>query len=298
MKNKSIILSMFVAVLAMTLLISSVSALDEHSCVVAEINDISPSSIEIGEEFTVGLQIENCGSKIPESVSFELMQVPKDLEIKEPLIINISKLYYGNSERFITYHMRTKDHASPGTYVIKTRLRYDNIIKEDEITFEIIGAESELGIATIKTDPVLPIEGDAVEMTLRVENAGTGTAKSVRVYVDHPFKGLKQSFIGTLEPQEDGPAVLTFIVDKSGEFTFPVTISYNDDFGEGETKTEVSLSILKKPSNIGTTIFVIILLALIGGGGYYFFRVKKSKDKIIRQLLKGNGSKEKEKNNE
>lgn len=273
----------------------SVYALSEHSCVVAEVSDISPSSIEIGEEFTVGLQVENCGSKMPTFVSFELMQVPKDLEIKEPLVINISKLYYGNSERFITYHMRTKDNASPGTYVIKTRLRYDNIIKEDEITFEIIGAESELGIATIKTDPVLPIEGDTVEMTLRVENAGTGTAKSVKVYVDHPFKGLKQSFIGTLEPQEDGPAVLTFIVDEAGEFTFPVIISYNDDFGEGETKTEMGISVLKKPSNIGTIIFVVILLALIGGGIYYFFKVKKSKDKIIHQLLKGNGPKEKQK---
>ncbi|MFH1801345.1 MAG: hypothetical protein ABH804_00730 [archaeon] len=271
------------------------SSLQSDFCVTAELSDISPSSIEIGEEFTIGVQIENCGSNMPEFISFELLQVPKDLEIKEPLLINISKLYYGNSERFITYHMRTKDNASPGTYVIKTRLRYDNFLKESEITFEIIGAESELGIATIKTNPVLPMEGDIVEMTLRIENAGTGTAKSVRIYVDHPFKGLKQSFIGTLEPQEDGPAVLTFIVDKAGEFTFPITISYNDDFGAGETKTDVNINVLEKSSNFGIITFVIILIALIGGGVYYFFRVKKSKDKIIHQLLKGNSPKEKEK---
>jgi hypothetical protein len=293
MKNK-IILSVLIAIFALTILINPASARDEHECVTSSVTDISPSSIEIGEEFTIGIQIENCGSEIPNFVSFELLHPSEDIEIKEPLVINISQLYYGNSERFITYHMRTDDDASPGTYVIKTRLSYGadgfSIIKEDEITFEVIGEESELGIASIKTDPVLPMEGETVELTLRIENAGKGTAKSVSVYADHPFQGLKQSFIGALESEEDGPAILTFIVDKPGEFEFPVTISYSDDFGDNEIKTDVNISVLEKPSNISGTIFAIVLIALIVGGIFYFFKVKKSKDKIIKQLMKGNNN--------
>jgi len=261
-------------------------------CVTASVTDISPSSIKIGEEFTIGVQIENCGTKIPNFISFELLQIPKDLEIKEPLIINISNLYYGNSERFITYHMRTKDDASPGTYVIKTKLSYgeESFFKtnQDEITFDIIGSKSELSISSIKTDPVLPIEGEVVELTLRIENAGTGTAKSIRIYVDHLFQGLKQSFIGTLKSEEDGPAILTFIVDKAGEYTIPVTISYKDDFGDGEIKTDINLNVLEKSSNIGEIILTIIIIAFIAWGVYYFFKIKKSKDKMIHQLLKGN----------
>ncbi len=276
---------------AFLFLLNYVSALDEGYCVTAEVSDISPSSIGIGEEFTVGIQIENCGGEVPEYVSFELLNPPVDLEIKEPLIINISKLYYGNSERFIIYHIKTTEDAQPGTHIIKTRLSYGktqySIIKNYNITFKIIGDKAELSIASLKTEPVLPREEETVELTLRIENTGDGTAKSVEVYADHPFQGLKQSFIGALDSDEDGPAVLTFIVDKAGEFEFPVTISYKDDFGDNEIKTNVSLNVLKKESNIGAIIFAILIIAVFGGGIYYFIKTKKAKNKIIHQLLQG-----------
>ena len=282
----------FVIVVAITFVVATnVNALSEGYCVTAEVSDISPSSVGIGEEFTVGVHIENCGDEMPEYVSFELLNPPTDITIKEPLIINISKLYYGNSERFIIYHMSTADDAQPGTHIIKTRLSYGktqySITKNYNITIEVIGDEAELSIASFKTDPVLPRKGETVELTLRIENTGDGTAKSVEVYVNHSFQGLKQSFIGALDSDEDGPAILTFIVDQSGEFEFPVIISYKDDFGDNEIKTNVSLNVLKKKSNIGTIILVILIIAIFGGGIYYFIKTKKAKDKVIQQLLQG-----------
>ncbi len=272
-------------------LVSNVSALNEGYCVTAEVSDISPSSIGVDEEFTIGIQIENCGAKIPEYVSFELLNPPTDIEIKEPLVRNISNLNYGNSERFITYHMKTTDDAQPGTHIIKTRLSYGeekySLINDYEISFNVIGEKAELSIASLKTEPVLPTEEETVELTLRIENTGDGTAKSVSIYADHSFKGLKQSFIGALDSDEDGPAVLTFIVDKEGEFEIPVTISYKDDFGENEITTIVNISVLKKKSNLGGIFFSILIIAVLGWGVYYFIKTKKSKDKIIHQLLRG-----------
>ncbi len=280
----------FVIITIMTfLIVTSVNALNKGYCVTAEVSDISPSSIGVNEEFTVGVQIENCGDELPEYVSFELLNPPTDIIIKEPLIINISRLYYGNSERFIIYHMKTTDNAQPGVHLIKTRLSYGKkvspIMKDYNITINIIGEKAELSIASLKTDPVLPREGETVELTLRIENTGKGTAKSVEVYMDHEFQGLKQSFIGALDSDEDGPAVLTFIVDEAGEFEFPITISYEDDFGYNEIKTNVNINVLKKKSNIGGIIFAIFMISIIGWGIFYFFKVKKSKDKIIHQLL-------------
>ncbi len=276
-------------------LLNYVSALNEGYCVTAEVSDIIPSSIGIGEEFTVGIQIENCGTEMPEYVSFELLNPPTDITIKEPLIINISNLYYGNSERFITYHMRTTNDAQPGIHIIKTKLSYGKTqysrTENYNITFNVIGDKAELSIASFKTDPVLPREGETVELTIRIENTGDGTAKSVEVYMDHPFQGLKQSFIGALKSDEDGPVVLTFIVDKAGEFEIPVTISYKDDFGNNEIKTNVSFNILKKELNITGIILTILIIAIFGWGIYYFIKTKKSKDKIIQQLLQGENSK-------
>jgi hypothetical protein len=279
-------------------MVTSVNALVEGYCVTAEVSDISPSSIGIGEEFTVGVQIENCGEKMPEYISFELLNPPIDITIKEPLIISISKLYYGNSERFITYHMRTTKDAQPGTHLIKTRLSYgeaqQKMTKNYDIIIDVIGDKAELSIASLKTQPVLPREGETVELTLRIENTGDGTAKSVEVYMDHPFQGLKQSFIGALKSDEDGPVVLTFIINEAGEFEIPVTISYKDDFGDNEIKTNVSLNVLKKKSNIVAIILAILIIAVLGGGLYYFIKTKKSKNKIIQQLLKGEEKLEKE----
>jgi len=277
----------FRLIFAIMLFVFLIGFVNASFCATAEVSDISPSSIKVGEEFTIGIQIENCGNENPGPIYFELLNPPVDLAIKEPLIIDIPELNYGNSERFIIYHMKTNEDASSGTYVIKTRLIYGKSIKDYNITFEIIGNEAELSIASIKTDPVLPVKGETVELIMRIENTGDGTAKSVSVYANHPFEGLKQSFIGALDSNEDGPVVLTFIVDEVGEFEFPVTISYKDDFGDNEIKTNVSLTVLKKKVNIGGIILTILILAAFGGGIYYFIRTKKSKDNIIHQLLQG-----------
>ncbi len=256
-------------------------------CVTAEVSDISPSSIEVGDEFTIGVQIENCGSENPGTVYFELLNPPTDIEIKEPLVIDISELNYANSERIIIYHMKVSENASPGTYVIKTKLSYKNVVRDSNITFEVIGNEAELGIASLKTNPVLPQKGETVELTIRIENTGRGTAKSVEVYVNHPFQGIKQSFIGALDSDEDGPAVLTFIANQKGEFEFPVTITYLDDFGKKEVQTKINLAVLKKETNIGFILFLLLVLIIFGGGIYYFIKTKRSKDKTIHQLLQG-----------
>jgi hypothetical protein len=291
MNIKKLFINFVTIIVTSLLIVTSISAIEKGYCITAEVSDISPSSIGVGEEFTVGVQIENCGSKIPEYIIFELLNPPTDITIKEPLIINISELYYGNSERFITYHIRTANDAKPGTHLIKTRLSYgqreDSIIKDYNISFDIIGDKAELSIASFKTKPVLPRKGETVELTLRIENTGDGTAKSVIVYVNHPFQGLKQSFIGALDSDEDGPAILTFIVDEEGEFEFPITISYKDDFGDNEITTNASINVLKKKSNIGTIIFAILIIAAFGSGIYYFIKTKKSKEKIIHQLLQG-----------
>lgn len=139
----------------------------------------------------------------------------------------------------------------------------------------------------MKVDPVLPRKGDTVELTMRVENSGERTINSIRVYADHPFKGLKESFIGTLDTNEDGPAVITFVADRAGEYQIPVTITYIDDFGEEQIETKVNLIVMKKDSGVGTALLILIILVIIGGLIYYNYRTIKLKDAVIKQLMEG-----------
>jgi len=286
MNLKHILIFLFIIAIAPTII-----ALDKGLCVEAEVSDISPSSIGIGDEFTIGIHIENCGDSIPQNVSFEILNLPTHISVKEPLITEIPKIQYANSERFLVFHMKVDNNAESGTCVIKTRLSCSSgdvkLIKDNEISIDIIGDEAELSIASLKTIPVLPKKGETVELTMRIENTGDGTAKSVEVYMDHKFQGLKQSFIGSLDSDEDGPAVFTFIPKKKGEFEIPVTISYKDDFGDNEIQTEINLTILRKKTNLLLALFLIAIIGFAIWGFRNYAKLKRTKNKIIHQLLSG-----------
>ncbi len=387
-----------VIVLAGIPVVQAESSGDE--CLRAVVEDISPSSVGRDEEFTVGISLENCGTQVPEDITFMILSIPPDIIVTEDLVAYIPKFVYKDSERQLRYHMRTTPDATPGPHLIKMKLTYgtgdvqrtayyevevivtgehaeprissvstdpeyiyagdtvdldleiknfgDSIAKSVEVylehdfkgitgstlgalaandtqtalfkfkannsgTFEIpviieyeddygvqkdeydiqitvLDKKGSLNLASVKVDPVLPYVDDTVELTMRIENSGDRTINSIRVYADHPFQGLKESFIGTLDPDEDGPAVITFVADQSGEFEIPVTITYIDDFGEEQVETKVNVIVMERNGGAGTIIIVLLLLVIIGGLAYNNYRTKNSKDEIIKQLMEGGSS--------
>jgi hypothetical protein len=408
MNNRKTQVCMFIFVLAITLtgFTNAQALFVPEECVIAQVQGITPSSVGIDDEFTLGINLEVCGGKVPEDVTFAIISIPPDIIVTEDLVTVIPELFYSTSERYIRYHMRTTPDAIPGPHVIKMKLTYgkegitttkyydvevivigenakprissvktvpeyvyegdsvdlrvgienygeaiaksvvvtlDHEFKgikdatlgtldlngsqtalfkfkaskagefkipvfieyeddfgrqkyESEIKLTVLDKKGSLNIASVKVNPVLPRIGDTVELTLRVENFGERSINAIRVYADHPFKGLKESFIGTLDPNEDGPAVITFIADRSGEYEFPITITYTDDFGEEQIKTKINLIILETDGGAGQAVVVLLILAVIAGLVYYNYKTMKSKDKIIKQLMKGvNNSTEKKK---
>lgn len=389
----------FIVSLFLFILLGSITAEagSGDECLRAVVEDISPSSVGINKEFTVGISLENCGTQIPENITFEIISIPPDIMVTESLVAHFPRFVYSNSERQLRYHMRTTPDAKPGPHIIKMKLAYGNKdvtrtayyevevivigehaeprissvrtnpeyiyegdtvdlnlgidnfgkgiakslavdlgydfqgiknstigtlglnssqtalfkfkanrsgtfeipviinyeddygIQKDEynIKLTILDKKGSLNLASVKVDPVLPRKGDTVELTMRVENSGERTINSIRVYADHPFKGLKESFIGTLDTNEDGPAVITFVADRAGEYQIPVTITYIDDFGEEQIETKVNLIVMKKDSGVGTALLILIILAIIGGLIYYNYRTIRSKDAVIRQLMEG-----------
>ncbi|MBP2029490.1 hypothetical protein J2755_000410 [Methanohalophilus levihalophilus] len=390
--------------------VASADFTDGIICVKAEIKELSPSSVGIDEEFTLAIDLESCGTKAPEGITFEIISIPSDIVVIEDLVTTIDEFSYPTSERHLVYHMRTTPDANPGPHIIKMKLTYDNkelettkyyevdvrvtgedaeprvssittspeyiyegdtvdltlgienygeaiaksvsvrvdhdfegiknstigtlglngsqtalfkfkanasgefripvtIEYEDDfgkqsdehnITITVLDKKGSLNLASVKVDPVIPYVDDTVELTMRIENSGDRTINSIRVYADHPFKGVKESFIGTLDPDEDGPAVLTFIADEAGEYEIPITITYIDDFGEEQVDTKINIIVLESSSGAGTAVAILLVLAVIGGLVYYNYRMKRSKDEIIKQLMEdsNNSAGKKEDGNE
>lgn len=393
--TKIVLLFLLVITIVLAGISTAYAGAIEDECLTVVVSDISPSSVERNEEFTIGISLENSGNRIPENITFEIIRIPPDIIVTEDLHTYIPKFVYTMSERQLRYHMRTTPDAKPGPHIIKMKLTYGNkdayvtkyydvevivtgehaeprissvrtnpeyvyegdtvdirlgienfgkgiaksvvinldhrfkgitnssigslaptanqtasfkmkanssgtykipviIDYEDdygkqkdeyEIQITVLDRKEKLNVASVKIDPVLPYKGDTVELTMRIENSGENTINSVRVYYDHPFKGLKESFIGTLAPNEDGPSVITFIADQAGEYEFPVTIAYSDDFGDEHISTMINVIVLEKNNIMGTVLLAFIIISIIGGLVYYHYRTTRSKDAVIRQLM-------------
>lgn len=275
MKRKKLMMSIL-GILTMLFLISCAYAFEETTCVDFQVTDINPSSVEIGEEVTVGILLDNCGSELPEKVHFEITRFSNNLIIKEPIIIDFDKPFgYVNSKRFNVYHIYVTNKATPGEYVFEYELSYRkndfSIKKEGNFSITVTSQESNLNIAYVKTEPILPKVGDEITLTIRLENFGRGDANSVKAKVDIPFFGIKESFLGELEAGDDSSAVFTIVPDKSGIIDYDLIVTYTDDFGKHEFTEPLELSIQENSrSNILTIIIILVLIALIGGIIYYF----------------------------
>ena len=245
---------MFIFVLAITLagLPDAQAIFVPEECVEAVLQGISPGSVGIDDEFTLGINLEVCGGAIPKDVTFAITSIPPDIIVTEDLVTNIPELFYSTSERYVRYHMRTTPDANPGTHVIKMKLTYgkERTTKDYEVEVIVIGEDAKPRISSVKTVPEYIYEGDSVDLRLEIENYGEAIAKSVVVSLVHEFKGIKDATLGTLDLNGSQTALFKFKASKAGEFNIPVFIEYEDDFGRKKDEYNIKLTVLDKKGSL------------------------------------------------
>ncbi|MGD9937156.1 MAG: COG1361 S-layer family protein [Methanoregulaceae archaeon] len=121
----------------------------------------------------------------------------------------------------------------------------------------------ELAVASLKTDPVRVRQGDAFDLVVRMDNTGTGDARSASARVDLPLQGAKEAFVGTVRPGSNAPAVFTLEADRAGEFEYTFNATFEDDWGTHSTVRVLHLSVV--PS--GDALLAVALVALVVVGG-------------------------------
>lgn len=89
-----------------------------------------------------------------------------------------------------------------------TYLTTDNTRSEQisQIGIRIQG-KGEIGVSIYQITPHQLQTGDTFSLIVRLENTGTDDAKSVRAVLDIPFEEIREAFVGTIEPDNDAPAV-------------------------------------------------------------------------------------------
>jgi len=146
-------------------------------------------------------------------------------------------------------------------------------VQNESVAIDIRG-EAELDITAIETSPVRVMEGDPFDLIIRIENTGTGEAKSVNAVIDLPFTGTREAFIGKIKPGNDAPAVFTLNANDPGEHTYTLSTRYSDDYGD-HTLTRTLTLYIEPRDNTAAILAVVFVLVVVGGAGYFWHRRHK-----------------------
>ncbi|MBU3966540.1 MAG: COG1361 S-layer family protein [Euryarchaeota archaeon] len=236
---------------------------------------IEPEIISPGDNFNLNFSVSNNGTGIASAI--RVTSLIENL----PFISTgtntrvIGKLSPASSKK-LEYRLLAKDNAEPASYSIPIRLDYQSEDGRNFSSSEIVGVnvlgKGRLNIAGINTDPSRIEKGNYLTLTIRIENAGNGNAKSVKANIDIPFRGTKTAFLGKIEPDNDAPAIFNLYADDAGEYKYNLTIQYEDDLGTHETREELMMTV--SPGD-RTSVFIIILFIVAVIGACWFFIRRK-----------------------
>ncbi|MDD1727564.1 MAG: hypothetical protein LUQ50_00665 [Methanospirillum sp.] len=162
-----------------------------------------------------------------------------------------------------------------------------NYVLLDGTTMEQVGSigldirgVAELGITAVETTPSRVAQGEKFDLMIRVQNTGTGDAKSVSATIDLPIGGTREAFVGKIKPGNDAPA--TFILEgaKAGDYPYKATISWNDDWGEHSFTRDLSQTVPGSDDS-GTYYTGAVILIIIGVLAFWYWRRRADSDEMV-----------------
>lgn len=229
-------------------------------------NNSSSGAIVPGQEFYLRTSVKNAGNGDAKNV-----RVMLNLNNSSPLIPledNVrffENLSAGSSEN-LSFKLLLGSNADVQPYRIPLRITASNntdtfhIDKVQEIGINVLN-RAQIDISSLKFDPEMPVKGQQVSLTLRLENVGEGEARSVKARLEGlEGSGSTGAFLGRLDKDDDAPAVFTFTPEKTGDQDVTLLVEYEDDFGEHQVSENLTFNVKSQEGSILPIVLVVILI--------------------------------------
>ena len=241
------------------------------------ISKLLPESVNPGDSFPVNMTVSNAGAIRASDIILTTSTSSTSLGSKGPNTISLQPLN-GGEEQPVTLEFMTDRYVPVGLQKINLSIDYklpDGTPRHQDEVIEVpIKGESELGFVSVDTSPRRVTAGQPFDLTIRIENTGTGEAKQVAATVDLPMTGTKQSFIGKIKPGNDAPAIFLLEGLKGGNYPYNLTITYTDDMGAHTFSRPMNMRV--QPADMsGTIIIGLIVLVILGFVGYRYWYLPK-----------------------
>jgi len=236
-----------------------------------------PYSINPGDEFLVALNIKNEGVLRAGQIVMTVNTSSTSIGVKGSNTVTLHDIEGGGSKNLSIDFLTDRD-TPTGLQRINLGFDYqlpDGSFKhQDEIVEVYVKGKAELGFVSVDTSPARLTAGTPFDLTIRIENTGTGEARQVSATVDLPANGVREAFIGKIKPGNDAPAVFLLEGTGGGNHPYNFTVNYTDDMGTHTLTRQMNLRV--PPTDItGTIILVVIVLIIIGFVGYRYWYLPK-----------------------
>ena len=240
-----------------------------------------PVSVNPGDEIPVTLTVKNAGQLLADDVTLKITNISNIVAPKSTDLYHLGTISSGEQKAVTLVLLSDKD-ASSGLIRVPVSISYnalDGIPVTDQTGIDIMmKGKAELGFVTVDTSPARLTEGTPFDLTIRIENTGTGEAKQVSATVDLPVEGKKEAFIGKIKPGNDAPVIFLLEGAKAGTHPYTLTIHYTDDMGEHTMTREMNLRV-PPTDRTGDIFLLLVILAILGFIGYrYWYLPKKNGD--------------------
>jgi hypothetical protein len=237
-----------------------------------------PASINPGDEIPVTLTMKNDGQLLADDVILKLVNVSNDVAPKSTDSYHLGTIGSGDEKTVVVTLLSDKD-AKSGLVRVPVSVSY-NALDGTPVTEQtgidiMMKGKAELGFVSVDTSPPRLTEDTPFDLTIRIENTGTGEAKQVSALIDLPVEGKKEAFIGKIKPGNDAPAIFLLEGLKGGNYPYVLTISYTDDMGTHTMKRQMNLRV--PPADLaGTIVILLVVLVIIGYAGYRYWYLPKA----------------------
>jgi uncharacterized membrane protein len=238
-----------------------------------------PVSVNPGDEIPVTLTLRNAGQLLADEVTLKITNVSSSVAPKSTDLYHLGTIGPGEQQTVNLVLLSDKD-AGTGIVRVPVTVSYNALdgIPVSQLTgIDIMmKGKAELGFVSVDTNPTRLTESTPFDLTIRVENTGTGEAKQVSATVDLPVEGKKEAFIGKIKPGNDAPVIFLLEGAKGGNHPYNLTITYTDDMGPHTMTQRMNLRV-PPTDTTGTLITVVVILVILAFVGYRYWYLPKIK---------------------
>ncbi len=233
-----------------------------------------------GSRVRAELIIGNTGSSQADNIQVHINGSPPYVIPAGVSTFQIESLKPGQENRQNVTLLIDKN-APTGLIQVPVTVRYavlDGTIMEQpgSIGLDVRG-HADIGITSVETIPSRVSADTPFDLLIRIQNTGTGEAKTVDAVTDLPIAGAGQAFIGKIKSGNDAPATFILEAAPAGTYNYTATITYTDDWGTHTLKKDLILTVAGGDGS-GTVILIILLLVVIGGGGFWYLRRRNGEE--------------------